>query len=794
MSDLTESHPGNQPLRAISRPAIIAAVFLGLHIMPLLWPSGPLWGVDFLFYVSRPIQGLFILSAVLLFIPSLRLRIRSCVSALPFALWGQGRRVWITRTLVITLALAAFLVLHSARHFLGDGYLLLRKLGADTIQDQSRAPLTFAFIRALHQAGRAFWESPENTYRIYSYASGVLYVLLSFPVASSLGKNKQEMSIVLAALLTMGYMQLFFGYVENYALYMPGLLLYLLLGLQTLKGRIHLYAPAIVLGLLLALHQAFAVFGPSLFFLAYRTWRKRQEAVSSLKNTAASVAALCCIPASTAVLLGLSGIGFEGYLARMGGRNFLPLFAEPGLHSEYRIFSLAHLLDFLNQQLLAAPVACMACVLLRKRDLPHQPFLLIAAVFPLFFTFLARPEIGVFRDWDIFSLPALPLTLWVATALMARIRAREPLFHSSFILCGSATFHTLLWISLNASTGPAEARFVHLVDRLTGISAVNGWLTLGEFHRGQNNTTAALDAYSRSIDADPTNPNRWMTVGIVYREMGRTQDAIQHFQKAVDLRPDLAMPYMNLGSTYSDVGQFDKAIAYTRKAISLQTDLATAHSNLGAIYRKTGQFDRAVEHLERASELQPRDADTFSNLGAAYNDAGQHANAIRALETAVALRPDDAVAHGNLGAVYSRIGQFDSGVQHLERALELQPDYTQAHKNLGLVYKTRGRYQEAIGHFKKVLELQRESVSMTVYLDIGDTYFKLSEHDRAIPYFKKAVQLNPNHANAHLLLGMSYRALNRGDQARVHFEKTLELEPDHPQAAQIRLMLEETRE
>ncbi len=794
MSDLTESRPGNQRLRAISRPAIIVAVFLGLHLLPLLWRPDALWGVDFLVYLPAPVQVAFVLLSILLFIPGFRRQVRACVRRLPLAIWGRRRRIWITRVLILLIALAAFVALSSARHFLGDGYLLLRKLGADTFQDQSRAPLTFAFIRELHHAGRAFWETPENTYRIYSYASGVFYVLLSFPVASALGRNRLEMSVVLAVLLTTGYMQLFFGYVENFALYMPGLLLYLLLGLQTQKSGRHLYAPAIVLGLLLALHQAFAVFGPSLLVLAYSTWRKRQQTVSTSKNTAATVAALCCVPVSTAVLLGLSGIGFEGYLVRMGGRNFLPLFAEPGLHSEYRVFSLAHLLDFSNQQLLAAPVACMACVLLRKRDLRHQPFLFIAAVFPLFFTFLARPEIGVFRDWDIFSLPALPLTLWVATALMARIHAREPLFHSGFILCGSAAFHTLFWIGLNASTGAAEARFVHLAARLTGVSAVNSWLTLGEFHRRQDNIPVAVQAYERSIDADPTNPNRWLTVGNICREIGRSASAVEYYQKAVEIQSNLPVPYMNLGAAYSDIGEFGKAIEYTRKAIALKPDLATAHANLGAIFRKTGQLDEAVEHLEKASELQPREAETHSNLGAAYNDAGQYANAIRALTKAVALRTDDAIAYGNLGAVYAKMGQFNYAIQYLERAVEFRPDYSRAHKNLGLVYKTQGRYQEAIVHFGKVLELQRESVSATVYMDIGDTYCKLREYDKAIPYFKRAVQLNPNHADAHLLLGMSCRALKRGDEARAHFEKTLELEPDHPQAAQIRQWLEQASE
>ena len=78
-------------------------------------------------------------------------------------------------------------------------------------------------------------------------------------------------------------------------------------------------------------------------------------------------------------------------------------------------------------------------------------------------------------------------------------------------------------------------------------------------------------------------------------------------------------------------------------------------------------------------------------------------------------------------------------------------------------------------------------------MNIGDTYYDFGEHENAIPYFKKAVQLDPNHANAHLLLGLPYRALQRGDQARVHFEKVLELEPDHPQAIQIKQWLAQTR-
>ena len=786
MTDSSTSESIRPADRVISRPAIIAAVFLGLHLLPLLWRPDALWGVDFLVYLLAPAQGAFILLSVLLFIPGFRRKVRECVRRLPLAIWARGRRVWITRGSVILTALVAFTAFSSARHFLGDGYHVLEKLDAEDWHDAYRAPFTYAVIGALHRVGSVLWESAENTYSVYSYVSGILYVLLCFPVAAALVKNGLERSILLVFLLTAGYIQQFFGYLENYALYLPGLLLYLFLGLRTLEQRIPVFVPALLLGLLLALHRVLAIFGPSLLYLAYRDYREKNDGVSTGKNILATAAAIGCVPASTAVFLWLSGVGFEAYVGRTGGGEFLPLFAQPGFYAQYRIFSLEHLVDFINLQLLSAPAACMAIFLWRKRHLNRHTFLAICTVIPLFFTFAAKPNLGAFRDWDILSLPALPLTLWAATMLLERIRDGEKLFHSAFMICGAAALHTFLWIGVNAGAEPAEARFTDQLDRLSGHARTSGWITLGKFHRQQENPSAALEAYKHALDADPTNPNRWLTIGNICRDIGRSASAVEYYQKAVELQSNLPVPYMNLGAAYSDIGEFDKAIEHTRKAIALKPDLATAHANLGAIFRKTGQLDKAVEHLEKASELQPREADTYSNLGAAYNDAGQHANAIRALEKAVALRPDDAIAYGNLGAVYCRIGQFDSGVKHLQRALELQPDYAQAHKNLGLVYKTRGRYREAIGHFEKVQELQRESMSATFYLDIGDTYYKLREHDRAIPYFKRAIQLNPSHTSAHMLLGMSYRALKRIDDARVHFEKTLELEPDHPQAAQIR--------
>ena len=812
----------------MSRPAIIAAVFLGLHVLPLFWRPNPMWGVDFLFYLPTPAQVLFFLLAVLLFIPGFRRKVRAWVRYLPLALWGRGRRVWMTRILVVPGALAAFVALASARHFLGDGYHVLEKLDAEDWHDAYRAPFTYAVIETLHSLGGVLWGTAENTYRAYSYVSGILYVLLCFPIAAALGKNPLERSIVLAFLLTAGYIQQFFGYVENYALYMPGLLLYLYLCLRALEHRIPLFVPALLLGMLVVIHRVLAIFGPSLLYLAYCDYRRRQGSIPTGKNILAAATTLCCVPLSTALFLGLSGIGFEAYVGRTGSGEFLPLFEPPGFYAQYRIFSFAHLVDYINLQLLSAPAACMAIFLGRKSLRGRHTFLAICTLVPLFFTFVAKANIGAFRDWDILSLPALPLTLWAATMLLERIRDGEKLFHGAFLICGAAALHTFLWIGVNAGAEPAETRFTNQLGRLTGHARASGWITLGKFHRQQENPSAALEAYKRALDVDPTNLNRWLTAGIVYREIGRPGNAVEYFEKAVELQPDHPVPYMNLGAAYNDMRQFGKAIEYTRKALALQPDLAKAHVNLGHMYRRVGKLskaisalekaaqmrpqdattqeylaemyqdlganEKAIHHLERANSLRPRNTRILVNLAIACSEVGRNGRAIELLKVAVALQPEFATVHLNLGVVYNRIGQYDSGIQYLNKALEIEPDNPHASTNLGLAFRAQGRYAEAIAQFAKALELQGENANAMAYLNVGNTYYDMREHEKAIPYFQKAVELNPNHANPHLLLGLSYRALKRGDQAMVYFKKTLELEPNHPQAVQIREWMGQIRE
>ncbi len=718
MSKKRSRHSKRQRSAGFRNPASVAAVFLGLHVLLAFWRPNPFWGADFLYYHSNSVRATFVMLAVLVFVPRVRARVHALLATLPVALWGSGARAWLARSLVILLALAGFYWLQSARHLLGDGYLYLRELDAGIWQRVDRAPLTFALIRVLHRAGADVWHTAENTYRVYSYASGLLYVLLAFATAGALGRNDREKSIVFAFLVTAGYVQLFFGYVENYAFYMPASLLYLLAGLRYLANRAPLFVPALVLGLLVPFHFLFILFAPSLLILACYGYRRRETSTRRWSNVAANLAALCSAPLAAVLVFWLAGFDFGAFMERTGGKHhILPFISKPGFYVPYRIFSISHLLDFVNLQILSAPAALMALFVFGRKDFQYHPFLLAAAAVPLVFTFIANPEIGAFRDWDILALPALPLTLWAAAALLKFRERAEPRSRNVSLICAAAALHTVLWIGVNANPVTAEARYTHLTGRLSGHAASYGWETLGTYHRLQGKTVPALNAYRRALDANPKNPRHWLSVGI----------------------------------SYCDLGHAERGIDYLRKAIEIQPDLADAHINLGAAYLGTGRHGSAIDHLERAVELQPGAAITYVNLGAAYNETGRHGEALKPLKKALEIRPGHAGAHVNLGAAYHGLRRHEEAVEHLKKALELQPALAtaQTYLNIGGTYHSMGQFEKAIPYLQKAIQINPRLPN--AYFNLGLAYGALNRMEEARANLRKVLELNPDDPQAPMI-------------------------------------------
>ncbi len=197
--------------------------------------------------------------------------------------------------------------------------------------------------------------------------------------------------------------------------------------------------------------------------------------------------------------------------------------------------------------------------------------------------------------------------------------------------------------------------------------------------------------------------------------------------------------------------------------------------NGGMEAMKTSNFPAAVESFEKAAALDATQHVIFGQLAEAYGavaraktGAEQEAANQKSLENfakAIALKPDDAAYYNNYGLAYARAKQYDKAQEMLNKAAQLDPPGA-------------GRY----------------------FYNLGALLVNSGQNEPAGIAFKKALEADPNYADAHYQYGIYLTGKAQVDSktgkmtfpegTRESFEKYLELKPDGPSAASAKGMIE----
>jgi len=387
------------------------------------------------------------------------------LSSLPMIHWTA----LIVLALVLICAFFLFPIVHTRW---GDAYIIANAVGwpdpALRLTHSWQAPLDLYLHSrvwlAFHQ--RFQWSDATPVYRLLSPVAGILYLA----VALQLGRMKTLAPAWLSfgLLASLGVMQLFFGYVENYSFAAAGILAYLWLGLGVIEGRRPLWLAATVLALLNATHPSTIVLSPSLLYVAWQQWRDgRTTGWRAVVEVALPV---LLAAGGTLLLMEAGGHGLAELLGedRPGGgdgRWLVPLFATTTRWEHYTLFSWPHLRDFLNEQMLVAPVVLPALLLLwggtfraglrstssalLAEEKKTARFLWIAAAFYWLFILLWNPDYGGQRDWDLFSLSTIPSTLLLIWLLPRRLTFPRLLQAGALPLILFQALHTAAFVYQN---------------------------------------------------------------------------------------------------------------------------------------------------------------------------------------------------------------------------------------------------------------------------------------------------------------------------------------------------------
>jgi adenylate cyclase len=157
-------------------------------------------------------------------------------------------------------------------------------------------------------------------------------------------------------------------------------------------------------------------------------------------------------------------------------------------------------------------------------------------------------------------------------------------------------------------------------------------------------------------------------------------------------------------------------------------------------------------------------------------------------EEAIALDPKYPAPYWLLGMTHIMDAWFDWGQSKedsLSRAMELAQKTislndldSNAHGSLVAAYRMKGDYDKAIAEGKRAVELDPNSADAHVWLGIA--LYTVDRAEEAIPLLEKAIRLNPFAYTWYFLhLGNAYQSLGRYDEAIAAYQKALRLSPNN---------------
>lgn len=203
-----------------------------------------------------------------------------------------------------------------------------------------------------------------------------------------------------------------------------------------------------------------------------------------------------------------------------------------------------------------------------------------------------------------------------------------------------------------------------------------------------------------------------------------------------------------LGQTQYVLGKNAEAEQSLLAVLTAEPEHEEALYALGRVYAMQNRFPEAVEKLSAVTRLNPKNYKAWDNLGVCYDSLNQDADALRAFFKALDLVTKD------------------------------HPEYDWAHANLADFFLRRNEYEKA---FQLASEAaQRNPASPRNCFLTAKALVRLDRHEISLRWLERAVQLDPQYAEALYLLAQTYRKLGReaeASQTLVRFQEASKTRP-----------------
>lgn len=301
--------------------------------------------------------------------------------------------------------------------------------------------LACSVIRSIWQAfGDPVRFSPFKVYSVYSSGMGFLFVLATVLFACRELGRRWPLFVLL--MVSGGFMQAFFGDVENYAGVMALCMIYIWVSREYLEDRVSVVTPSLVLALAVSMHLVALCMMPAHLLLWIRAWRSNTRG-----PVAASIALMIMALLLVFVIAASHGLDHRNlqnshFMGSGDGWTTIDMLAAPSLTYYNAVTSVLFLLF---------PFWWVPIVLILTGNMRNDGFNRFLGAASLGFLAMAygwRLGLGPYFDWNLVAVAAIPPSVLAFRNLLLLPRTGTLAFAVLF-LAFTGWLHSFSWITAN---------------------------------------------------------------------------------------------------------------------------------------------------------------------------------------------------------------------------------------------------------------------------------------------------------------------------------------------------------
>ena len=341
--------------------------------------------------------------------------------------------------------------------------------------------------------------------------------------------------------------------------------------------------------------------------------------------------------------------------------------------------------------------------------------------------------------------------------------------------------------------------------------------------------------FQKKLSASPNNANLNANMGAILQKEGKLDEALTYYKQAEALDPSNINTRVNVGTLYQQKGDYRTAIKAYESVLILYPDNVNANLYRAQCYDKLGDDKIAQEGYKKVLALDPNNsiikdqmlANAKKTLPAAQYIEYVKANCDKdvvvgtlydnALELHRANKIDDAIymynetikfaqndaepeMYVNMALAQAQGNKFDDSLTTLNKASSLFPQDTSIKDTLSNIKGMKTDNQMATA--ATLYDNKKYNDAIRIYLEINPptvnsmlgvatSYQELGDKDKAIEFYKKALELKPVDSDIAYYIACLYGEKEDYENAKTYLGKAIAFNKNNTQAIEYLQSIEE---